>query len=226
MRRVPRSSPDCRAERPGSPLSSENRLATCQQCHPGAVRNFSEFNPHANYKDAKSFPRLHSIHVWIEIFTITVLLFFMVHAVLWILRSLVHVLQHGGREQTSTDDVAIIRFSKPQLVLRFVIMFAMLGLAITGLLIKYADYRWSQIAAGYLGGLVITGYLHRAFGVLMLVGTAAYVVWLLRLKKQSGPRDWKAALIRSRLPHAQPPGSKGTNGDAPLVRGTGAQAHV
>jgi cytochrome b subunit of formate dehydrogenase len=178
-----------------SPLAPANRMQTCRQCHPNAVQNFCDFNPHATYKDAASFPRLHRIHVWIERFTITVLLFFMVHAVLWILRSLFHVLQHGGHKHTAANQRAIVRFSKPQLLFRFLTMLALLGLAVTGLLVKYADYGWSQTTAGFLGGLKMTGLLHRGFGLLLLGSSVAYIVWLIRLPKLTGHRDWKAALF-------------------------------
>jgi cytochrome b subunit of formate dehydrogenase len=180
---------------PSSPVSSVNRRQTCQQCHPNAVQNFSDFDPHANYKDATSYPRLHRLHQLIDTFTIAVLLFFMFHAVLWILRSLFHVLKYGGHRHTAADQIAIIRFSPSQLVIRFLVMLSLLGLATTGLLIKYSDSSWAQRTAWYFGGLRVTGSLHRVFGVLLLGASAAYIVWLVRAKKAAGPQGWKAFLF-------------------------------
>lgn len=51
------------ADDPASRLAAgENRLATCRQCHLYAVRNFSDFDPHANYKDEENYPGLHAAY--------------------------------------------------------------------------------------------------------------------------------------------------------------------
>lgn len=188
-----------------SPLSPANRQATCQKCHENAGEAFSQFDPHANYKDATSYPRLHEIHVWIERFTIAVLLFFMFHAMLWIVRSLVQVLKYGGHRHVTSDRRAIIRFAPTQLLLRSVIMISLLGLAETGLLLKYADYGWAQTVTRYLGGMHFTGLLHRAFGVGLLAGSVAHVVWVVRDKQRGPKRTWTETLFGpdSPIPNTQ-----------------------
>jgi cytochrome b subunit of formate dehydrogenase len=188
-----------------SPLSTANRQQTCRQCHPTAVANFAAFDPHANYKDAASYPRLHRAHELIDVFTIAVLLFFMVHAVLWILRSLIQVLQSGRHRTASADDAAIVRFSRPQLAIRFAVMLSLFGLVTTGLLIKYADSSWAQSVGRSIGGLRVAGVLHRIFGVVLIGASVAYIAWVVWLKRNFRQQNWQELLLGpdSPVPHWQ-----------------------
>ena len=68
-----------------------NRLATCRQCHTHAVKNFTQFDPHADHKNAEKYPTLHRLFTTHGLF-LAFFLFFVIHAFLWFVRSFVAVL--------------------------------------------------------------------------------------------------------------------------------------
>ncbi len=160
---------------PNSVLAPAHRLYTCQKCHADAVQNFSDFDPHANHKDAENFPLLHGVYVaaWTLIFGFVV--FFGLHTLVWILRSLIHVLQYGRHKRLTSDKWAIKRLSRKQRVFQFTVMISLLGLAISGLTVKYSHQEWAQSATQAIGGFQVVSVVHRVFAVVMIACCVAYV---------------------------------------------------
>jgi nitrate/TMAO reductase-like tetraheme cytochrome c subunit len=74
---------------PRSTVSPEQRLATCQQCHPQATAAFAEFHPHADYRSKERFPRLYYTYLFMTALLVGVFGFFGLHTLLWLPRSLV-----------------------------------------------------------------------------------------------------------------------------------------
>lgn len=180
---------------PNSRLGPAKRQTTCQECHPGTTENFSNFDPHAYYKDAEKYPLLHSVYVVMESVIFALLIFFGFHTVLWLLRSLVHVLWFGRHKRLASDQRAIIRFSKLHRAFHFTVILSLMGLAVTGLHLKYSDHTWAQKVADALGGFQLTSLLHRAFAVLMICYSVAYVVWISRVIAKSWKERWRIVLF-------------------------------
>ncbi len=70
-----------------SAVSDENRVETCAQCHEGASENFAEFSPHADADDRARDPLLYYTKRFMELLILSVLGFFLLHTVLWAVRS-------------------------------------------------------------------------------------------------------------------------------------------
>ena len=172
-----------------------------------AVQNFSDFNPHANYKDAAELPAA-APHACVDrgVYDYR-------PAVLYGPRRAVDLAVAGSRAAAwrtqaygAPSRLRLFAFPVDQLVFRFLVMLSMLGLAITGLLIKYADYRWSQTAARFLGGL----HVDRPVAPRLRRVDADQQRGLCRVAacgsaKQSGERNWKANLLGpdSPVPNSQ-----------------------
>ncbi len=83
------------ASNPASMVSPQNRLQTCQKCHPGASANFASFDPHANKHDKARSPLYFWAARFMEVLLLGVFSFFGVHTVFWFYRSLRERLARG-----------------------------------------------------------------------------------------------------------------------------------
>jgi 5-methylcytosine-specific restriction endonuclease McrA len=72
---------------PNSPVNKANLIATCGRCHAGANASFVQYQPHANARNRKLNPALYYIRLFMNLLLTSVLTFFMLHTVLWLIRS-------------------------------------------------------------------------------------------------------------------------------------------
>ena len=72
---------------PSSPVNPANLVVTCGRCHSGANQSFVQYQPHANANDRKLSPGLYYVRLFMNILLISVLTFFIIHTILWIIRS-------------------------------------------------------------------------------------------------------------------------------------------
>jgi predicted CXXCH cytochrome family protein len=70
-----------------SPINKANLVKTCGKCHAGANVSFVQYQPHANAHDRKLNPALFYVRLFMNLLLISVLTFFVIHTVLWLIRS-------------------------------------------------------------------------------------------------------------------------------------------
>ena len=75
------------ASDPRSPIAPANLVATCGKCHAGANASFVQYQPHANAHNRKLNPALFYIRLFMNLLLAGVLTFFMIHTILWLIRS-------------------------------------------------------------------------------------------------------------------------------------------
>ncbi len=165
---------------PQSRLSSANRLTTCKHCHVYASGNFGDFHPHADHKEWGQHPVLHGVYVGMEILLYSVFGLFGLHTVAWFLRSLIHMLQHGRPQRLAAGQRAYIRFEPIHRILHVIVIVSFLGLALTGLPLKYSDQLWAQNLAYVLGGFDSTSLWHRIFAIATVFYAVVHLVWLAK----------------------------------------------
>jgi cytochrome b subunit of formate dehydrogenase len=71
-----------------------------------------------------------------------------------------------------------LRFDRYHRLLHGVLMFSFLGLAFTGLPLRFSEAGWARVLAHAFGGFRVTGVLHRTSAVLMI---ACFVIHVFRL---------------------------------------------
>ncbi|MGB6728052.1 MAG: cytochrome c3 family protein, partial [Terracidiphilus sp.] len=71
---------------PDSPVNKANLVKTCGQCHAGANLSFVQYQPHANARDRKLNPALYFVRLFMNILLASVLTFFLIHTILWLIR--------------------------------------------------------------------------------------------------------------------------------------------
>ena len=72
---------------PRSPIAPANLVKTCGRCHAGANASFVKYQPHANARSRKLNPALYYVALFMNILLASVLTFFMIHTILWLIRS-------------------------------------------------------------------------------------------------------------------------------------------
>lgn len=72
---------------PRSPIAAANLIKTCGKCHAGANASFVQYQPHANAYNRKLSPGLYYIRLFMNLLLISVLTFFMIHTILWLIRA-------------------------------------------------------------------------------------------------------------------------------------------
>ncbi|MFZ0337492.1 MAG: hypothetical protein WAL45_05630 [Terracidiphilus sp.] len=70
-----------------SPVNPANLIATCGRCHAGANASFVQYQPHANARDRKLNPGLYFVRLFMNLLLASVLTFFLLHTILWLIRS-------------------------------------------------------------------------------------------------------------------------------------------
>jgi cytochrome c553 len=83
-------------DNPASKVSAQNRLATCQQCHPKANANFVSFDPHANKHSRDRGQVLFFAGKFMDLLLLGVFSVFGVHTLLWFVRSLKAMRERRG----------------------------------------------------------------------------------------------------------------------------------
>jgi hypothetical protein len=72
---------------PASPIAAANLVKTCSRCHASANLSFVQYQPHANARDRKLSPHLYFVRLFMNLLLISVLTFFVIHTVLWLVRA-------------------------------------------------------------------------------------------------------------------------------------------
>jgi len=72
---------------PASATNAANLVTTCGRCHAGANKRFVQYQPHADARDIKRSPGLYFVRLFMNLLLASVLTFFLLHTILWIIRS-------------------------------------------------------------------------------------------------------------------------------------------
>lgn len=86
------------ASDPRSPIAPAKLVVTCGRCHAGANASFVQYQPHANARNRKLNPALYFIRLFMNLLLASVLTFFVIHTVLWLIRSRYDQIKRGPAE--------------------------------------------------------------------------------------------------------------------------------
>jgi cytochrome b subunit of formate dehydrogenase len=165
---------------PQSHVFGENRVATCAKCHPGANANFAQFDPHADHHNPERSRFLHSVYLGMEVLLYSVFAFFGLHTLLWFVRSIVYRMRYGRPRRLQPGEPAYVRFDGFHRTLHVIVIISFLGLALTGLPLKYSEQAWARRLADALGGFESTSFWHRVCALMTAFYFTAHLIWLAR----------------------------------------------
>jgi len=173
---------------PRSHLSRTNIVATCGKCHTGSHRQFAGYLTHATHHDPKKYPFLFITFWGMTSLLIGTLVVSGAHTVMWLPRSFQYrkELKNGGPE-TGTY---VRRFRRFHRNLHLMVVSSFLGLAATGMILKFSYASWAKLLARLLGGFEAAGVIHRFCATLTFTYFGLHLYDLVKQKRASG-KGWR-----------------------------------
>ncbi len=92
------------------------------------------------------------------------------------------------------EEQQFVRFTRLNRILHATMVVSFMGLALTGLTLKFSYTGWAVTLSHLLGGFETAGYIHRVAAVVMFGTFITHLVELRRLKKQKYS-SWRALLF-------------------------------
>jgi predicted CXXCH cytochrome family protein len=164
-------------ENPKSTLSRQNIVETCRSCHPESNRKFTGYLTHATHHDKVKYPVLYFTFWGMTGLLVATFGFFGIHTLLWIPRSFrerrrMKKLMGPGPHRYVTRFEAFPRF------LHIIVIVSFLGLAITGMCLKFSDQSWAVALGRILGGFEAAGAIHRFCAILTFLYFGLHLIHL------------------------------------------------
>ncbi len=178
---------------PRSRLSRANIVKTCAQCHTTAHRQFAGYLTHATHHDPARYPFLYYTFWGMTCLLIGTLFVSGVHTLLWMPRSLAYR-RAMGNSHGSEPAVYIRRFTVYQRNLHLMVICSFLGLALSGMILKFSYASWARALAHLLGGFEAAGWIHRFCAVATLSYFALHLWDLVRRRRHLGV-SWREFIV-------------------------------
>ena len=184
---------------PRSSISSTNLVKTCQKCHANATKLFSEFHPHGDPSNRAKFPILYWTFISMSILLAGTFAVFWVHTILWMFRGFVENRQKQAALEEGHIDMMVPdghkqyrRFSKLHIFMHLLVITSFLGLALTGLPLKFSGQQWAMTMMHMFGGTENAGLIHRICAVITFVYFSIAIVMSLRFLfiRKDIPGNW------------------------------------
>lgn len=170
---------------PESTVSKTNILGTCQKCHPDARQRFTGFLTHATHNDRDEYPALYYAFWGMTFLLIGVFAFFGIHTLLWLPRSLKER-KRRKKLHPKGKTVYIRRFKKRHRITHIFVIMSFMILALTGMMLKFANMAWANSLSELLGGVRAAGNWHRFAAVITFGYFAFHISSLLYQKIKQG----------------------------------------
>ena len=171
---------------PASHLSRKNIVQTCAQCHDGAHLRFAAgYLTHATHHDRRKYPWLFYSFWFMTSLLVGTLTVAGAHTLLWLPRSW-QMMKVRRRQEAEIHGKVYRRFPKLYRQLHIMVIVSFLGLAITGMTLKFSYLGWAQGISGVLGGFESAGYIHRVCAVITFAYFGIHAWDLFRKKRASG----------------------------------------
>ena len=175
---------------PKSHLSRQNIVKTCAQCHPGSNRRFAGYLTHATHHDPKKYPALFWVFWGMTGLLIGTFAFAWLHTLAWLPRSLQYRAELA-QAHVAESRVYYRRFPKLYRNLHVMVIVSFLGLAITGMTLKFSYTGWAWAISRVLGGFEAAGFIHRVCAVITFTYFGIHLWDMARRKREARVSWWK-----------------------------------
>ncbi|MGO9273847.1 MAG: hypothetical protein ACLQOO_27005 [Terriglobia bacterium] len=174
---------------PASHLSRANVVKTCGQCHPGTQRRFAGYLTHATHHDPAKYPFLFYTFWGMTTLLSVTLVVAGLHTAAWFPRSL-QFRKELDAVSGDREEVYVRRFAPLERNLHLMVVFSFLGLALTGMTLKFSYTAWAQVLSHLLGGFEAAGLIHRVCALLTFCYFGLHV-WDLTRKRKATGKSWR-----------------------------------
>ncbi len=185
-----------KVDEPDSHVGFNKVVETCQKCHPDANRRFTGYLTHATHHDKQKYPVLYFTFWSMTSLLIGVFSFFGLHLLLWLPRSFKQMKEKRKAERIHKK-YYIQRFSTEQRITHAFVILSFVGLALTGMMLKFAHMPWAKFLADVFGGVEIAGRIHRISAVITFGYFFVHLFSLVRTKMRT-KTSWKEGIFGHR----------------------------
>lgn len=169
----------------GSHLSRNNVVDTCRKCHKGANRQFTGYLTHATHHNRVKYPILFYTFWGMTMLLVGTFAFFGIHTLLWLPKSIARLKEK--RQMHATDDLRhFVRFARRERIMHLFVIISFIGLALTGMMLKFAHMTWATVLSKWIGGVAVAGFIHRVCAIITFGYMTTHLVFLFRQKRESG----------------------------------------
>lgn len=170
---------------PKSMLSRQNIIETCKKCHPNSNRQFTGYLTHATHHNRHKYPFLfYTFWAMTGLLGVT-FLFFGIHTLLWLPRSFAYRFKLQKQLRRASKSY-YVRFERVWRILHIIVIVSFFGLAVTGMLLKFAGTNWSVFFANFFGGFENAGLIHRFCAGLTFFYFVVHFIFVYKNWKKSG----------------------------------------
>jgi len=173
-----------------SHLSRANIVTTCGRCHPGSHRQFAGYLTHATHHDRHKYPVLFYTFWFMSTLLIGTLAVAGVHTVMWLPRSF-QMMKQVKTLRRQPHALEFKRFTRRQRQLHILVIISFIGLALTGMTLKFSYLGWAKTISHMLGGFEQAGFIHRVCAVITFFYFGAHVVDLVGRKRRRRQTWWQ-----------------------------------
>ncbi len=169
-----------------SRLSRENIVQTCGQCHEGSHRRFAGYLTHATHHDPEKYPGLYYAFWGMTGLLVGTFSLFGLHTLLWLPRAWKMRVEHrAAKEADEGNGLHFVRFTPYQRTLHLMVIVSFFGLAVTGMMLKFAYTRWAAVLIAMFGGVGTAGWVHRVCAVITFLYVGLHLVDVFRRLRAS-----------------------------------------
>jgi predicted CXXCH cytochrome family protein len=185
-----------RVDNPDSHVGYNREVKTCQKCHPDANRRFTGYLTHATHHDKQKYPILYFTFWAMTSLLIGVFSFFGLHTLLWMPRSFKHLKQKKQAAKIHKR-YYIQRFTTGQRVMHVFVILSFMGLALTGMMLKFANMPWAKALADLFGGVEAAGRIHRVSAAITFGYFFVHITSMIRSKMRT-KTSWRQMIFGKR----------------------------
>ncbi|MEZ5358106.1 MAG: cytochrome c3 family protein [Candidatus Zixiibacteriota bacterium] len=177
-----------------SHLSRQNIVATCGQCHEGSHRQFAGYLTHATHHDRNKYPILFYTFWFMTTLLVGTLIVAGIHTLLWLPRSFQAMREHKKLRKQYHGHLEYRRFKRLHSIQHVMVIISFLGLAVTGMVLKFSYLGWAQWISDFLGGFDSTGFVHRVCAVITFAYFGIHIFDVIHTKRKNNV-TWRQMLF-------------------------------
>ncbi len=181
-------------DNPNSMLSRQNIVETCGECHEGSHRQFAGYLTHATHHDRTKYPILYYTFWFMTILLLGTLAVAGTHTLMWLPRSWQAMKANNKVRHESRTQLQYQRFKPYQRQMHILVIISFLGLALTGMTLKFSYLAWAQWLSSVMGGFETAGYIHRICAVITFFYFFMHLFFVIKEKREER-KTWRQYLF-------------------------------
>ena len=182
------------ASDPDSPVSDKRKPATCKRCHGSIGPSFMSYWPHANIRDRENYPVLYYAYLMMKLLFLMVMITASIHTLAWV-RGFPKIVKARIERPKGRRYVYYLRFRAWHRLTHFILFISVIGLAVSGIPLRYPDTRWAVRIVEIVGGYRNLDILHKCMAALLFLAVVLHGYYLISLIRQKGLRGFLKFLL-------------------------------